>query len=157
MFSHPMLGPANDRPGRPRVAAVLAGGCLLVMAFQAALTLGAPFGAAAQGGANSGQLPDPLRAVAGVQTAVWLLATALVLARGGRSFIPVPKAVASVGTWVLVGLLGVGTLLNTASSSPWERFGWAPFTLVMFVLALVLARSGSASARPTRDVVRVDP
>jgi hypothetical protein len=35
-----------------------------------------------------------------------------------------------VETSVLVGLLGVGGLLNFASSSSWERFGWGPFTLV---------------------------
>ena len=49
------------RPIRPRVAGVLAAGCLIVAACQAALALGAPLGAAAMGGANSGQLPDGLR------------------------------------------------------------------------------------------------
>ena len=39
---------------RPLVAAVLAVCCLIVAAFQAALTLGAPLGAAALGGASSG-------------------------------------------------------------------------------------------------------
>jgi hypothetical protein len=29
-----------------------------------------------------------------------------------------------------------------ASFSPWERFGWAPFTLILFVLTLLLARGG---------------
>lgn len=55
-----------------------------------------------------------------------------------------PQAVAQLGTWVLVGLLGVGALMNFASSSLWERFGWGPFTLIMCILCLVVARS-----RPT--------
>ncbi len=46
---------------RPRVAGVLAVGCLIVAAFQATLALEAPLGAAARGGTNSGQLPDGLR------------------------------------------------------------------------------------------------
>jgi hypothetical protein len=149
------LKPIHDRPGRPVVAAVLAFGCVIVATFQAALTLGAPFGAAALGGANLGQLPDPLRMVTGFATLLWLCAALLVLSRGGLPLFPVPSALSRIGTWVLVGLLGVGTLLNLASSSPWERFGWGPFTLVMSVLGIVLARSGFATARTTPEVDRV--
>ncbi|HLL51340.1 MAG TPA: hypothetical protein VK356_11790 [Thermomicrobiales bacterium] len=78
-----------------------------------------------------------------VATLVWLFATLVVLARGGFAISPLPGVVARWGVWVLVGLLGVGTVLNFASSSPWERFGWGPFTLAMLVLCITLARSGS--------------
>ncbi|HEX8508305.1 MAG TPA: serine hydrolase domain-containing protein, partial [Propionibacteriaceae bacterium] len=135
----------NTHPARPRVAAVLAVGLLIVVAFQSALTLGAPLGFAAQGGTNPGQLPDALRLVTGLTVPVWLFAALLVLARGGRALVPLPRRVTQLGTWLLVGLLGVGTLLNLASSSPWERFGWAPFNLVFLVLGVVLARSGNVS------------
>jgi hypothetical protein len=137
----------NDQPVRPRVAVVLAGGLLIVTAFQAALTFGAPLGAAALGGTTPGQLPDAIRLVTGFQTAVWLFAALLVLARGGRALVPLPEAVSRVGAWVLVGLLGLGALMQFASSSPWERFGWGPFTLALFTLGVVLARSGSPSGR----------
>jgi len=147
MTTHPKSRPTNDRPVRPRVAAAMAAGCLIVATFQAALALGAPFGAAALGGANPGQFPDALRLVAALQTVVWLFAALLVLTRGGLAPFPVLKAVSWVGTWALVGLLGLGTLMQFASSSPWERFGWGPFTLVMFLLGVVLARSGRAPAR----------
>jgi hypothetical protein len=136
-----------DKPVRQRVAVVLAVGLLIVAAFQAALTLGAPLGAAAMGGAHPGQLPDAVRLVTGFATGVWLFAALLVLARGGRALVPMPDAVTRVGAWVLVGLLGPSALLNFASSSPWERFGWGPFTLVIFTFAVILARSGSP-ARP---------
>ena len=139
-----------NRTARPRVAIVLTVGLLIVVAFQAALTFGAPFGAAAQGGTNPGRLPDALRLVTGLGALVWLLAALVVLARGGRSLVPLPDAVAEVGTWVVAGLLGLGTLLNFASPSPWERFGWGPFTLVMFVLCVVLARSGFTDQRATK-------
>ncbi len=137
----------NDQPVRLRVAVVLAGGLLIVTVFQAALTFGAPLGAAAQGGTNPGQLPDALRLVTGLSAVVWLFASLLVLGRGGHAVVPLPEAVSRVGTWVLVGLLGVGALLNFASSSPWERFGWGPFTLVLFILGIVLARSGLPPGR----------
>ena len=140
----------NHRPVRPRVAVVLAVGLMVVVAFQAALTFGAPFGAAALGGTNPGQLPDAVRLVTGFSAVVWLFAALLVLARGGRAVVRLPEAVSRVGTWVLVGLLGLGALMQFASSSPWERFGWGPYTLIMFVLSVVLARSGSVSGRPRK-------
>ena len=140
--------PARQRPPRPRVAAVLAVGCLIVGAFQIALTLGAPLGAAALGGTISGPLPGNLRFVTALTALVWLFTALVVLARGGFATSPMPRAVARWGTWVLLGLLGIATLLNVASSSPWERFGWAPYSLTMFVLCLTLTRS-----RPLADRV----
>ena len=137
---------ARQRPPRPRVAAVTAAGCLVVAAFQIALTLGAPLGAAALGGTISGPLPGNLRFVTALTALVWLFGALVVLARGGFTTSPLPRTVAMWGTWVLVGLLGVATLLNVASSSPWERFGWAPYSLTMLILCLTLARS-----RPPAD------
>ena len=129
------------RPPSRRVAAGLAVGCLVVAAFQIALTLGAPLGAAALGGTISGPLPGNLRFVTALTALVWLFGTLVVLARGGFTTSPMPRTVAMWGTWVLVGLLGVATLLNVASSSPWERFGWAPYSLTMLIPCLTLARS----------------
>ena len=77
---------------------------------------------------------------------VWLFGALIVLTRGGFTTSTMPRTVAMWGTWVLVGLLGVATLLNVASSSPWERFGWAPYSLTMLILCLTLARS-----RPLAD------
>lgn len=134
------MSPVTQAPARSRAALFLAGGLLIVAVFQAALTLGAPFGAATQGGTNPGQLPGALRLVSGVGAIVWLCATVIVLARGGW-VVPLRDNVIRVATWGLVGLLAVGALMNFASSSSWERFGWGPFTLVLFVLCVVVARS----------------
>jgi hypothetical protein len=95
----------NDQPVGPRAAVVLAGGLLIVTAFQAALTFGAPLGAAAQGGTNSGQLSDDLWLVTAINAVIWLFAVLLVLARGGHALVSLPEAVSRVGTWVLVALL----------------------------------------------------
>lgn len=97
------------------------------------------------GGTNPGKLPDAVRLVTGFATLAWFLAAMVVLARGGRAPVPVPPAVARVGTWVLVVLLGLGAVMNFASSSSWERFGWGPFTLVLFVLCVVLAKSAHST------------
>jgi hypothetical protein len=132
----------NDHPVFHEWPSCWRAACLIVTAFQAALTFGAPLGAAALGGTNSGQLPDALRLVTGLNAVLFLFAALLVLARGGYALVSLPEAVPRVGTWVLVGLLGVGALMNFASSSLWERFGWGPFTLVLLILGVVLARSG---------------
>ena len=40
---------------------------------------------------------------------------------------------------LLVGLLPIGAIMNFASSSPYERFGWAPSAHVTALLVLVVA------------------
>lgn len=53
-----------------------------------------------------------------------------------------------VGAWALVGILPLGALMNLASSSPWEeRYGWAPFTVLLVVATFVTAR-GRTSDEP---------
>jgi hypothetical protein len=41
--------------------------------------------------------------------------------------------------------------MNLASSSPWERFGWAPFTFLLALVTLVVAR-GRTSDEPAVSV-----
>jgi len=137
-----------SRPARPGVAILLAAGCAIVVTFQVALTLGAPLGAAALGGAIAGGLPGELRVVTAGSAIMWSAFSLVALARGNVAIAPLPRPVARWGTWVLGGILGVGALLNFASSSPWERFGWGPFTLVLLTLCIVLVRSGFAEQPP---------
>ena len=117
------------------VAVIAAIGFAIIAIFQAALALGAPLGRAAWGGQYV-RLPGRLRVASGVAVAVWLLAAGIVLARGGLEIAALPAIVTSYGTWVLVVLLAVGALVNFASSSPWERFGWGPLALVLAGLCL---------------------
>ena len=114
----------------PTTAAVLAAvGFLGIGAFQVALALGAPLGRAAWGGANS-VIPPRLRRASAVAAVVWLLAAVVILARAGVIDVPLPPILLVVGAWALV---------NVASSSPWERFGWAPYAAVLAGLSLVVA------------------
>ena len=123
-----------------RIAAITAAiGFLVIAVFQLALALGAPLGRAAWGGAYEGQLPMGLRIASGVAVAVWVLAALIVLGRAGFRVVPLPYGVLRWGTWVLVGLLFVGALLNIVSSSEWERFGWGPVALIEGVLCLFIA------------------
>lgn len=112
-----------------------------IAVFQLSLVLGAPLGAAAWGGAQVGSLPAELRVASAVSTPIWSLAAAVVLRRGGRGLRLIPGQVARWGTWVLVVLLLVGAVMNALSPSPWERFLWAPYALLMAALCVIAARA----------------
>ena len=122
------------------VAVAAAIGFLVISTFQAALALGAPLGRAAWGGTRT-HLPGGLRIASAVAVVFWLFAALIVLGRAEFEISPVSDAITRWGTWILVGVLLVGALMNFASSSPWERFLWGPLALVLAVLCFVLARS----------------
>jgi hypothetical protein len=125
----------------PATAYLVVAGFLVLAAFQAAIALGAPVGRAAWGGRHAGQLPANLRVASAVAVGIYLAAALVVLDRAGIPLIDIPDAVSFWATWALVVLLGLGAVMNFASSSPYERFGWAPFALAMCLLTLVIALS----------------
>ena len=55
--------------------------------------------------------------------------------------ISLPEVVERWGSWLFVGLLAVGTLMNAASSSRWERLIWAPVSAVLALATFVVATS----------------
>jgi hypothetical protein len=124
----------------PTIALLAAAGFAGIAVFQAALALGAPLGRAAWGGANR-VIPPRLRRASAVAAVVWLLAAVLILARAGVLTVSLPSILLVVGAWALVVLSALGALANLASSSPWERFGWAPYAATLAVLSLVVALS----------------
>jgi hypothetical protein len=124
-----------------RTAAIVAAiGFAGIAGFRVALALGAPLGNAAWGGKHR-VLPPNLRVGSAVAAAIWLVGAAIVPDRAGFDVSPIPTGVERVGTWLFVGLLGLGTLMNAASSSRWERFVWAPTSAVLAVLTAVVAAS----------------
>jgi hypothetical protein len=126
-----------------RTAAVAAAvGFLVIAAFQVALALGAPLGRAAWGGTHV-QLPVGLRIASVLAAGFWVLAVLIVLGRAGYQISPLPSVFTRWGTWILVGLLPLGALMNFASPSSWERFLWGPVALILGLLCLVVARSAT--------------
>lgn len=125
--------------GAARSAAVMAAvGFVLVASFQVALALGAPWGKAAWGGANE-RLPNGLRIASSFAGVLWLAAALVVLARAGYEWSPLPFSVARWGTWVLVGMLLLGTLMNLASRSRLERLIQTPIAAILSILCLLVA------------------
>jgi hypothetical protein len=121
-------------------AAISAVGFVVIAVFQAALAAGAPLGRAAWGG-RTAVLPARLRRSSAVAFVIWLVAAAIILGRAGLIDVPLPEVTLTVGAWVLVVLSALGSLVNVASSSPWERFGWAPLAATLAVLSAVVASS----------------
>lgn len=121
-------------------ATLAAAGFLVIAGFQLLLALGAPLGRAAYGGRNA-VLSPTLRRTSAVAVVIWLLAAIVILGAGGMVDLPLPDVVIDVGAWVLVVLSVLGAIVNLASSSPWERFGWAPFSAALAVLSFIVASS----------------
>lgn len=120
-------------------AAVVA--CVLLAAlavFQAALALGAPWGRFAWGGRHDGALPTGLRVGSLVSIALYGLFATLLLDRADL-IVVLPDGVSRVGTWVLLGYLVLGVVMNGVSRSRAERLTMTPVTLVLAVCTLVVA------------------
>jgi hypothetical protein len=125
-----------------RTARWVAAGYGVVAVFQLLLTLGAPWGRATMGGYHAGTLPPGLRVVTLALVAFYVAAGYVVLRRAGQWGNRFSRTV-HAGTWALVVVLALGAFLNLASSSPWERFGWAPFALILGTATFVVARGRS--------------
>ncbi len=121
-----------------RAAVVAATGFVVVAAFQLLLALGVPWGRAAWGGGQATLSPE-LRVASSISMAVFIGAALVVLGRAGYLGLRFSGAL-RIGTWLLAVLMGLGSVMNVASSSPWERFVWAPVALLLAVSSFVVAR-----------------
>jgi hypothetical protein len=120
-------------------AAVIAVALLsVILGFQAALALGAPWGAAAWGGRHPGVLPTGLRIASTIAAiAVYPLIIGIVLA--SADLIDVDWLPAGAGAmWLLTGVFALGVLANGASPSRVERM-WAPVSAVIAICCAVIA------------------
>jgi hypothetical protein len=117
-------------------------GFAAIVCFQVALALGAPLGRAAWGGSNA-SLPTRLRVASLISAGVWVLAALVILGRTSYRASPVQTGVARWATYVLVGVLALSAIMNTASRSKWERFLWGPVALILAVVCLLVAVGGA--------------
>jgi hypothetical protein len=113
----------------------------LVVAFQLALALGAPWGEVAMGGAFPGVYPPAMRLAALLQAVVLAGIAVVVLSRAGL-VLSGWGALSRRLIWAVVGLLVIALVLNLITSSATERMIWAPvvFALLVTSLRVALAR-----------------
>ena len=113
---------------------------LCVMTFQVALTLGAPWGAYAMGGAFPDKYPIPMRVLAAVQAVMLVVIALAVLSVAGVVAAPWGTTPAWVA-WGVAALLAVGLVLNLITPSAGERRIWAPVVTVMLACCIVVGVS----------------
>ena len=122
-----------------RIAGIVyAAATAVVVVFQIALALGAPWGAYAMGGAYPGQFPPALRIAALAQAGILIGLAGIVLARAGIA-LKRWERVARWMIWVAVAFSAVSLVLNLITPSAGERMLWAPVALVLFVCSLLVA------------------
>lgn len=139
-----LLTPTFSAPSRSVVtAAAGAGGILLGFAgLQVALAAGAPLGEHVWGGTQQRVLPTGMRVASGAAAVALTGAAAVVARRAG--IIGRPARWLSPATWGIAGYLALNTVGNLASSSPVERFAFAPATaLASAAAAFVASRTPS--------------
>lgn len=113
-------------------------GTLLVVGFQIALALGAPWGAYAMGGRFPGRFPLSLRLLALVQAVVLGLLGLVVASAAGLAGLRLSAELQWL-MWLVVGLAALSLAMNAASRSPGERRLWVPVASVMLASSLVVA------------------
>jgi hypothetical protein len=123
--------------------AIAACGLLLLgVAFQLALSAGAPWAAAAYGGRvalSDGRLPSRYR-VASLITAVVMIAIGwLLLLRGGVVGSASGNSALAVACWGFAALFALNTVGNLSGRHPVERWGMGALTASLTVLCVLLA------------------
>ena len=113
---------------------------VLVMFFQLALALGAPWGEMAIGGKYPGCFPPKLRITAIVQMLLLGFFALVVLTRAGLIFVNYFEFSKSA-IWFVVALCAISAILNTITPSKKERMLWSPVTITLVACAVVVARS----------------
>lgn len=124
----------------PATAAALTFGgvVLIVIAFQLALALGAPWGSYAMGGAFPGRFPPRMRVAAVVQAGLLGLVGAIVLA-GANVFFPMVDPELRWLIWLPVAVSAAAVVLNRITPSAGERRIWVPVSLVLLASSMVVA------------------
>lgn len=115
----------------------------LLVLFQIALALGAPWGRFAWGGRHEGVLPAGYRIASAVSVVVYAVIALLALDLAGAVDV-IPNGISQPGMWVVFALLALGVVMNAISRSRPERFVMAPVALVLAILAFLIALNGPA-------------
>jgi len=107
----------------------------LLVGFQIALALGAPWGHLAMGGRWPGRYPVHVRLMAILQGALMVGFAWVVLAHAG---LIVQNTVPGWAIWVVLAFSSLGAVLNLITPSLAERKLWGPVALAMLACVLLV-------------------
>ena len=112
----------------------------VIVIFQLALALGAPWGEMAMGGKYPGRFPPKLRVAAVVQLLLLLFVALIVLVRAEIVFGEYLEFSRSA-VWFVVALLVVSSILNIVTPSKKERMFGAPIAIILLICSSIVAIS----------------
>ena len=110
----------------------------VVILFQLALSLGAPWGEMAMGGKFPGRYPISLRIAALFQAILLIIATLIVLTKAGVIYKPLYELSISA-IWYVFALCVVTAILNIITPSKKERTLWAPVAIILVICSYIVA------------------
>ena len=110
----------------------------IVILFQIALSLGAPWGEMAMGGKFPGRYPFSLRIVALMQAILLIIVTLIVLIKAGVIYKPLHEFSKSA-IWFVFALCVLTVILNIITPSKNERMLWAPVAIILVVCSYIVA------------------
>ena len=126
---------------QPLLAYIFTGVVSVVVAFQLALTCGAPWGHLAMGGRFPGRFPAALRVAAFLQ-AILLAFFAIIALSKARVVWVQYYDMADNAIWGVAVVSGLSLIMNLVTPSKWERVLWAPVAGVMLLTSGFLAAQG---------------
>lgn len=110
---------------------------LFVVIFQWLLFFKLPLGEYTMGGQNIGVLPKKYRIAAFIQSFI-LLFNGIVVLDAGFQFCVFSNTFIEYYRWFIMVLMFISMVMNLITKSQKERRLWAPVTLVMFVLSMIV-------------------
>jgi len=110
---------------------------MIVVSFQIALAVGAPWGEYAMGGKYPGTLPAPMRVAALIQSAILAAMAVIVLVKSGLVW-PDYYEISEYGIWIVLGVTLIASVLNLITRSKKERRVWAPTSLLMLLSTIIV-------------------
>jgi len=119
-------------------AVVYAGLAVVVIGFQLALALGAPWGEFAMAGRFPGRFPPAMRVSAVFSAFLIAMMAGIVVARAGVA-LPALAEMSQWAIWIVVAYSVVGLVMNLVTPSKRERALWAPVTAVMLACSVIVA------------------
>lgn len=112
----------------------------VVILFQLALSLGAPWGEMAMGGKFPGRYPISLRIAALFQAILLIIAILIVLTKAGVIYKPLYEFSKSA-IWYVFALCVATTILNIITPSKKERALWAPVAIILVICSYIVANT----------------
>ena len=110
---------------------------LFVVIFQWLIFFKLPLGEYTMGGQNKGVLPKKYRIGAFIQSFI-LLFNGIVVLDAGFQFSVFSNTFIEYYRWFIMVLMFISMVMNLITKSQKERRLWAPVTVVMFVLSMIV-------------------